>query len=330
MRYIIYGAGAVGGTLGARLHLSGKQVILIARGAHLEVLNTQGMTFRSPEGVQTLSIPAVGNPADIEFQPGDLVFFTMKSQHSIDAMETLYSVAGPDIPVICCQNGVSNEFMALRLYANTYAMVVLIPASHINPGEVIHHARQGKTQQTGGILDSGRFPSGLDDRIQKVAKDLNAAGFSCQVDESVMRWKYAKLLQNLGNSLEAVMGLNADSKDIMRQMIHEALDCYRAANIECASREEVASRLAGTLKMEAVEGFERSGGSSWQSVLRGTGSIEANYLNGEISWLGKLHGVPTPANETIRRLALAVAAKNNAPGSYTPDQVRDLILAAEL
>lgn len=330
MRYIIYGAGAIGGTIGARLHLSGEKVILIARGAHLDQLRKEGMTFRSPEGKRQLSIPVVNHPAEIEFEPGDVVFFTMKSQHSMEAMDSLCQFAGPDIPVICCQNGVANEFTALRWFTNTYAMVVMLPASHIRAGEIVHHASNTEGNRKGGILDAGRFPCGSDETINTVARDLNRAGFSCEVDDRIMRWKYAKLLQNLGNALQALAGLDnsvqdAARKDIVSQMIHEALACYKAAGIECADRDEVASRRKNTLEMEDVEGFERGGGSSWQSLLRGADSIETNYLNGEISWLGRLHGIPTPANETLRRLALQVVSEGQVPGSYTADQIRDLI-----
>lgn len=325
MRHIIYGAGAIGGTIGARLHLAGQNVLLIARGEHLEKLQKDGMNFLSPDGQQNIRLPVVSHPSEIEFESGDVVFLTMKSQHSMEAMDSLYQAAGPDIPVICCQNGVANERMAARQFAKPYAMVVLLPASHINPGEIVHHASSQKENHKGGILDAGVYPEGTDDLIASVARHLEEAGFSCQLDDHIMRWKYAKLLQNLGNSLQAIAGLESDAKDLMSQMIREALNCYKAAHIDCASREEVAAKRKGTLQMESVEGFKRGGGSSWQSLQRGTGSIEANYLNGEICLLGKLHGVPTPANEVMRRLSIEVASKELAPGAYTVDQIREMI-----
>ena len=64
----------------------------------------------------------------------------------------------------------------------------------------------------------------------------------------------------------------------------------------------------------------RAGGSSWQSLARGTGTVEADYLNGEIVLLGRLHGVPTPANETARRLVQRAARQRTAPGSMTPEE----------
>ena len=62
MRYVIYGAGAVGGSIGARLFEAGREAILIARGPHLEAILRDGLTVRTPEGVSTSRVPAVGHP----------------------------------------------------------------------------------------------------------------------------------------------------------------------------------------------------------------------------------------------------------------------------
>jgi 2-dehydropantoate 2-reductase len=64
-----------------------------------------------------------------------------------------------------------------------------------------------------------------------------------------------------------------------------------------------------------VPGHDRRGGSSWQSLARGLGSVETDYLTGEIVLLGRLHGVPTPANELLQRLANEMAAERRRPGS---------------
>jgi len=75
-----------------------------------------------------------------------------------------------------------------------------------------------------------------------------------------------------------------------------------------------------------VNGAERIGGSSWQSLTRGTGSIEADFLNGEIVLMGRERGIPVPVNEVLQRLANQAARERRPPGSATPDEV--LALAA--
>ena len=60
MRYIIYGAGAVGGSIGARLYQHEHEVILICRGPHLEQVQQAGLSFATPDESVTLPIPATG------------------------------------------------------------------------------------------------------------------------------------------------------------------------------------------------------------------------------------------------------------------------------
>ena len=70
-----------------------------------------------------------------------------------------------------------------------------------------------------------------------------------------------------------------------------------------------------------VTGAPRGGGSSWQSLTRGTGSIEADFLNGEVVLLGREHGVPVPVNEALQRLANRAAADRLPPGSLSPEEI---------
>ncbi len=322
MRFIIYGAGGIGGTLGARLFQQSREVVLIARGPHLEAIRADGLRFITPKEQTQLEIPVVGHPSEIQFRKDDVVMLCMKSQHTLDALEDLRRAVGDQVPVVCCQNGVANERMTLRHFPNTYAMIVILPALHLEPGVVITHALD-----VGGILDAGRYPDGLDARIEEVTRHLREANFSAEPDTRVMRQKYAKLLGNLNNALQAVSEMRAEARDISRMLREEALAYYRAAGIDCATAEETRERRSGVLEMGEIPSIPRSGGSSWQSVARGTGDIEADYLNGEIVLLGRLHRVPTPVNEAMQQLAQRVVAEKLPPGSFSLDEVRGLIQA---
>ncbi len=136
-----------------------------------------------------------------------------------------------------------------------------------------------------------------------------------------MRWKYAKLLGTVGNALQAACGLGADYGDIYGQIRDETLACYRAAGIDCADADEVRERRDGVLGIDR-SGPRRRGGSSWQSLARGTGSIETDFLNGEITLLGRLHDIPTPANATMQDITSRLVREGAEPGSVTPDEVR--------
>jgi 2-dehydropantoate 2-reductase len=81
------------------------------------------------------------------------------------------------------------------------------------------------------------------------------------------------------------------------------------------------------MQLQAIEGMGRGGGSTWQSLARGAGSVEADYLNGEIALLGRLHGVATPVNAALCRLAARVAREGAGPQTLT---ARDVLSEAGL
>jgi 2-dehydropantoate 2-reductase len=317
MRYVIFGAGAIGGVIGARLHQAGKEVVLIVRGRHLEAIRQSGLRLETPEWTRTFKIPAVSSPAEISFREGDAVFLGMKSQDTLAALEALRKTAGDQIPVICTQNGVANERMALRRFEKVYAMVVMLPATHLEPGVV-----QQNSAPIPGILDGGRYPGGLDSLAEDLCSDLREAGFSSQPEASVMRLKYTKLLLNLGNAFQAVCGHEADGRDLLRAARQEALACYRAAGIDFATDEEFRARRGDIIRLQPIGEGRRTGSSSWQSLARGTGRIEADWLNGEICLLGRLHGLPTPVNRLLQNAANQAAAENLVPGTVTPEDLR--------
>jgi 2-dehydropantoate 2-reductase len=179
------------------------------------------------------------------------------------------------------------------------------------------------------MLDIGRYPTGSDETCRRVADALNGATFHSLVQERVMRWKYSKLLMNLGNAVQAACGSDADAGDIYRELREEALACYAAAGIDCATAEETRERRAGGLELRPVGGVMREGGSTWQSLSRGTRSVESDYLNGEIVMLGRLHGVPTPANGTVQAVARRLAVESRPPGSVSADELREEIRKAK-
>jgi 2-dehydropantoate 2-reductase len=233
----------------------------------------------------------------------------VKSQDTQGALEDLRAAAG-DVPLVCAQNGVANERTALRLFSRVYGMVVVMPSTHLEPGLVLMHSGV-----PGGMLDLGRYPDAVDATAEAVAADITAAGFICRADPKIMRLKYAKLLTNLMNSVQALCGLEAAAGEIVRGVRAEAMACYEVAGIDSATPEEFSERMRG------VDGAERSGGSTWQSLARGAGSLETDYLNGEIALLGALHGIPTPYNRMLQRAAAEAARLGRRPGSYTVEEL---------
>jgi len=108
MRIVIMGAGGVGGYFGAKLARAGQQVTVVARGAHLDAIRTDGLRVRSAvEGEYTAPVLAVEKIDGLP--PADAVLLCVKSFDTETAVEQVRSVVGPQTPVLSLQNGVDNE-----------------------------------------------------------------------------------------------------------------------------------------------------------------------------------------------------------------------------
>ncbi|OAI43101.1 hypothetical protein AYO38_02700 [bacterium SCGC AG-212-C10] len=316
MRYIIYGAGGIGGGIGARLFMAGHDVVLICRGAHYDAIAKDGLLLKTPDGEHRLQIPVAKHPSEITFGVGDAVILTMKTQDTESALRDLEIAAGgADLPIVCAQNGVENERMASRRFRRVYAMLVAMPATFVTPGEVVAWAAPNS-----GCLHAGAYPGGTDDAIAEICAGLHGSKFHSLPDPQVMRLKYAKLLLNLGNGIEVVTGGNewgvreGDAAGYVEHCREEARAVYTAAGIEWAPPEEYAERVTAFYKHQQVGSEPRAGGSTFQSVVRGQSAIEVDYLNGEICLLGKLTGIATPYNDVIRRVSNEIASFGAGPG----------------
>jgi 2-dehydropantoate 2-reductase len=313
MRFVVVGAGAIGGAVGGRLFQEGFEVTLVARGEHGRALES-GLVLESPSETVTLPIPAVADPGQLpwgEQAEDTVVLLAVKGQHTDHALSQL-AAAPPSTPVVCMQNGVENERRVLRHFANTYAMCVMCPASQLRPGVVQVHSTP-----VSGMLDLGRYPAGLDERARAIAETIAATSFQSIARPDIMRWKYRKLLMNLANAVEALCGSDGRFSPLAKAAQREGTDVLAAAGIDVATPEEDRERRADFLRLDRTSSGEWQGGSSWQSLARGAGSIEAEFLNGEIVLLGHLHGVPTPVNALLQRVAVRAAADGASPGSWT-------------
>ncbi len=320
MRYVIYGAGGIGGTIAATLHMADVPVCVIARGPHLLALQAAGLQFIMPSQTQRLLLSAFADPTQADIQAEDVVILAMKSQHTAAALTALRAATDAEPAIVCAQNGVDNERQALRTFARVYGMEVVMPATHLHPGEVEVH-----TEQVYGLLDLGRYPSELnreatdasDPLAIRIAADLSHAGFSSVARPDIMAWKYRKLVRNLGNGVEVLIGDSAATRDIVRMLRGEATAVYAAAGIHAVDDARYRVRT-DQLDRSLNSNQRRRGSSTLQSVLRQADSVETDYLNGEIVLLGRLHGVPTPVNAHIQALTAHCARNQRGDASFAP------------
>ena len=335
MRFVILGAGAVGGTIGALLHDSGHDVVFVARGAHAQEMRASGLRLATPTRSITVTAEVADEVGDLALHHDDVLILATKTQDTTALLDAVTGLpvdgrpAAASLPVFCAQNGVANERIAARRFADVHGIVVMLPAVLLEPGRI-----EAQGAPYSGLLDVGRWPRGTTAHDEAVAHALSESNFVSRATDDVMRWKYAKLLRNLGNALEALCG-HDDDDDAETTATVSALDarlraeaeaCFAAAGIDWVSDDEWVQRRRDQVQHTPVDGRPRSGGSSWQSLARGLGSIEADYLNGEIALLGRRYDVPTPANETLQMLANRAARQGAPPGAM---RAQDIVTAID-
>lgn len=320
MRFIVYGVGAVGGVVSAALARSGQSVLGIARGAQLDAIRTGGLRLKSPEIDEIHRFDCAATPAEIDFGPDDAILLCVKTQHTEAALDALAAAGAEDQPIFCLQNGVENERRALRRFANVHGVTVMLPATFLEPGKVVCHALPRF-----GIFDVGRYTGGTDAADETFCAAMTQANFAAYPQADVMRSKYGKLLMNLGNILMASLGPGAEVGDFRDRLKAEAQAVLAAAGIAVDDVGRDDPRRAEHLTVTDVPGEPPLGGSTAQSLQRGTGSVETDFLNGEIVLLGRQHGVPTPANAAMLRLAARMLRDDLKPGDLTPGELAALI-----
>ncbi|WP_153415310.1 ketopantoate reductase family protein [Nocardia macrotermitis] len=329
MRYIIIGAGAVGGVIGGRLIQGGNDVVLVARGAHLAALRADGLRLVTVEGSTTLPVRAVADPGELgELRADDVLVLAVKSQDTVAALTQWAAapvagggIAADRLALVCAQNGVENERVAQRIFRTVYGMCVWLPATHLEPGVVVLHVAP-----LSGILTLGRYPHGSDSSITEFGKHLAASEFLAPVVEDVMRWKYGKLLNNLSNALLALLDDTDEPADDLRQGVRaEGETVLAAAGIPYADESERQVIQGDRMELQYIASVPRLGGSTYQSLARATGSAEVDYLNGEIALLGRLHDVPTPINDLLQRLVTEYARDRREPRDLSPSRLRALL-----
>jgi 2-dehydropantoate 2-reductase len=172
-------------------------------------------------------------------------------------------------------------------------------------------------------------PANADDHDQtlhQVAADLVAANFDVPLPADVMPWKYRKLISNISNVFQALLARNGDWRPLGAEAEAETRRVLDAAGIGYISEEEEAAARAAGFTMKSVAGVpEFVGGSTWQSLQRGTGNIETDYLNGEVVMIAHRLGIEAPINEQLAILARQAAAAGAKPGDMNVAQLADLL-----
>jgi len=311
----VYGAGAIGSLVGARLHDAGVPVQLIGREAQVDAIRAKGLLFRGLEGSRVVQLPAVTTLEG----PADIILLTVKSQDVQDACRVI-AQKNSNATVVTMQNGVRSDREAADILGRgrIVGCVLNISATYLEPGVVEQNTRE--FFQVGAP-----FPDSAA-RVDAVMALLSPVLRTALVPD-MARARWTKLMANLNNAIMAITGL-----PIGKALRHPGLTRLSIATIREGvrtaqlggfgldqSRRARTFRLMSTLPMSLsyrIFGGRLAGNfppdstygpSTLQSLRRGSSS-ELDYLNGEIVTLGQKIGRPTPYNTGLLEQGRAVFA----------------------
>ena len=235
----------------------------------------------------------------------------MKGQDTEKALQEL-SVLSDELPVFCIQNGVRNEEIAAEYFKNVYGVMISVGAVYLEDGEVMSR------REPPGWVIMGSYSGGSDDLLTAVESRLRHAGFLVKVTPDVLPYKWGKLMLNVGNSVIAITDARRGGTEfITNEARRELRELLEEAGIKCISMKdlkkewpEAQAPLRASLDIKAHS-------SSWQSLKRKQGSVETDFLNGEVVRLAKKLGKEAPVNNKLIQIMQDMAANGEEPGKYT-------------
>ena len=304
MRIAVYGAGGVGGYFGGRLAQAGADVHLIARGAHLEALRTQGLRVRSVKGDFAVRVPATDDPADIG--PCDYVLFCVTAFDTEPAAARLGPLVGDATAVMSLQNGVDNEEKLARAVGQDHVMggAAFIFAGVAEPGVILHTG--GPTSITFGELDGQ-----VTERARRLLECCQQAGFGAELSASIKTVLWAKL---------AFICAQAGMTAAVRLPIGEirTVDAAWAAFGRLVAEVVAVAEADGTLVPSAAQqraltmaqSVEPGSFSSLHDDLVAGRRMELEALHGLVVRRAAEHGVPVPMTEAVYAILKPWAIRN--------------------
>ncbi len=313
-RFIIYGAGAIGSTIGGLLAASGHNVTLVGRRAHMEVVRENGLSITGLLGDHLVrDITAVETVSELQNDASpEYILVSVKSFDTRQAAAEIKDagLAGPGTFVVSCQNGLGN----VEALEETFGPARAIGARVIFGAEVTEPGSVFVSVWADSVLLGGQ------DRTvcEALAEEMTEAGVETRFEEKIGAALWGKVLYNVGlNSLSALLdvpygelGRIPEAREVLVGMIREAFEVASGeGSVLWGSCDEYLELFFGKL-LPATEGHI----SSMLQDLRKGRPIEIEAINGEVIRRGRVLGVQTPINNVVYNLVNAKAAARSSTG----------------
>ena len=297
MRIVVFGAGGVGGYFGGVLARADHEVHVIARGAHLESINNQGLLVKSHHfGEFSARVQATADPKDVG--EVDLVLFTVKTYQSGQAISLLGPLVGAETTILSLQNGVES----------CDQLKSASPDTHILPGAAYIEARiesPGTIVQRGEVvrIAFGERTGESTPRSRQILKTLEDAEIKTELSLDVMKtlWtKFVFIVALAGPTAAARAEMHqllklSEGRELVQTVVREAEAVGRAEGI--ALEKDIFEQT-----MSYIEDYAQDLHASMHTDLDRGRPLELDALNGAIVRLGRRRSVPVPVNQCIYAL----------------------------
>jgi 2-dehydropantoate 2-reductase len=325
MKICIFGAGAIGGYLGAKLAQAGADVSLVARGPHLAAIKADGLTLLE-HGADPVTVQVRASADAADLGPQDYVIVTLKA-HSVPAVVgAMQPLIGDRTTIVSGVNGVpwwyfhkiGGDLEGTRLHSVDRGDVqwngfgpdrvlgcVVYPAAEVSKPGTIRHIE-------GNRFSLGEPDGAKSDRAVALSQALQSAGLKAPVRPRLRDEIWVKLWGNLSfNPISALTHATLDvlctdrgTRDVARRMMLEAQEI--AEKLGVVFPIDVERRINGG----AAVGAHRT--SMLQDLDAGR-PMEIDALVGSVQELGRITATPTPTLDTV--LAL-IALRGRVSGQY--------------
>ena len=294
MRIAVLGAGGIGGYYGARLAKAGHDVVLVARGAHLEALKRRGVTVRTPDEELTLPITAVPDVRGLE--PVDLVLFCVKAYDTEAGARSIAPLVGPDTVVLTVQNGLDRADALATALAGAKAVLagaVYAALQLAGPGVVVRTGPEAR-------ITFGERGGAASDRTARLAAAFRESDLVHEVSADIDRVLWEKFLFITG--IGAVTALARAGIGALR----ESAEGRALLAASCGEIVAVAEAEGAPLRSEAAAAALAQASTlpaGWRSSmardLEEGRRLEVDALSGTVVLRGRRAGVPTPVHQAV-------------------------------
>lgn len=324
MRFVVYGAGAVGGVLGGHLARDKHDVLLICREEHARAIHEQdGLRMKSATGEYVARLRASHVVQGSDFDRDTCVLFVPKSNDTPSCLEELAGCAPSSTPLLCFQNGIENERIIAEKFTDVYGGVCWMTCSCLHPGQV--------SFRKFGRVVVGKYPKGAHPYAKKIGKHLESAGFQAAVSNNIMSDKWLKLVANLLSAFNALVDERDHDAAELNQLeigvLDEAKRVLKAGKVRarsCDGKDHSVDDMIDELKKPRaprVPSSVRVHNSTWQNLYLKRGEAENEFFHGPIIELARKHGIAVPHNEVALELVAQCARSGMGPGQLRAAEI---------